>query len=260
MASPDLPFAAGSLPAVQLIMSAEDFGHDLIAQLNEGSYQDNPVLSPAGIAALHYSDVPIPGSTDFYGMAWEAQHFQYVEAIRHNGQLLGYTADRFLVPEKHIAVAMVMNTYSPMLGVRGARVPSSVLRMLLDQEAIPGYEFLCMRIIYALVMLIPFLHIAAVAVALRRIRSWRRSMQLPTPMQVACYITLQVIWNAAIAYALLVALPIAFEANISTVILFQPDVGGGALGSGIFALMCGVISSVIGISALRQTVMRPAMP
>jgi hypothetical protein len=46
-------FVRGSVPAGQLIMSAEDFGHYLIAQLNEGSYQDNPVLSPAGIAALH---------------------------------------------------------------------------------------------------------------------------------------------------------------------------------------------------------------
>ena len=71
MASPDLPFVRGSLPAGQLIMSAEDFGHYLIAQLNEGSYQDVPVLSPAGIAALHHPDVPMPGSTDFYGMAWE---------------------------------------------------------------------------------------------------------------------------------------------------------------------------------------------
>jgi CubicO group peptidase (beta-lactamase class C family) len=259
VASTNLPFIRGSLPAGYLNMSAEDFGHYLIAQLNNGSYQDVPVLSPAGIAALHHPDVPIPGSTDFYGMAWEVQHFQDVEVIRHNGQVPGYTADMFLVPEKHIAVAMVMNTYSPMLGIRVSRLPSSVLRMLLDQEVIPGYEFLYMRIIYALVMLIPFLHIAAVSATLRRIRSWQRSMQLPTRMQVARYITLQVIWNAAIAYALLVALPIAFEANISTVILFQPDVGWVALVSGIFALVWGVISTVIGISALRQTLMRPAM-
>jgi CubicO group peptidase (beta-lactamase class C family) len=240
-------------------MSAEDFGHYLIAQLNNGSYKGVSVLSPAGISALHHPDVPIPGSTDFYGIGWEVQHFQDVEVIRHNGASPGYTTDMILVSEKHIAVAMVMNTYSPMLGVRVARVPSSVLRMLLDQEVIPGYEFLYMRIIYALVMLIPFLHIAAIAATLRRIRSWQSSIQLPTRMQVARYITLQVIWNAAIAYALLVALPIAFEANISTVILFQPDVGWVALVSGMFALMHGVISTVIGISAFRQTVMRPAM-
>ena len=65
------------------------------------------------------------------------------------------------------------------------------------------------------------------------------SAQLPTRMQVARYIALAFIWNAAIAYVLLVTLPIAFEANISTVILFQPDVGWVAVMSGVFAIVWG---------------------
>ena len=259
VASPNLPFVRGSLPAGQLNMSIEDFGHYLIAQLNDGSYQGVSVLSPSGIATLHHSDVQMSGSTDYYAMAWEVQHFQDVEVIRHNGQVPGYTTDMILVPQKHMAIAMVMNTFSPMFGVRVARLPSSLLRMLLGQEVIPGYEFPYMRVIYALVMLVPLLHLIAVLATLRRVRSWRSSAELPTRMQVARYITLQVIWNAAIAYALLVALPIAFEANISTVILFQPDVGWVALVSGIFAIVWGVISTVIGISTLRQTVMRAAI-
>ena len=257
VASPNLPFVRGSLPAGYLNMSIEDFGHYLIAQLNAGNYHGVSVLSPAGISTLHHPDVPMPGTTDFYAMAWEVQHFQDVEVIRHNGQVPGYTTDMFLVPEKNIAIAMVMNTYSPMLGIRVSRVPSSVLRMLLGQATIPGYEFLYMRIIYALVMLTPVLHIIAVLVTLRRIRFWQRSTQLPTRMQVARYIALPFIWNAAIAYVLLVTLPTAFGANISTVILFQPDVGWVAVISGIFAIVWGLISTSIGVSMLRQTVKRP---
>jgi hypothetical protein len=45
--------------------------------------------------------------------------------------------------------------------------------------------------------------------------------------------------------ALLVALPIAFEANISTVLLFQPDVGWVALVGGIFALVGFVVIPLI---------------
>ncbi|HKY56050.1 MAG TPA: serine hydrolase domain-containing protein, partial [Anaerolineales bacterium] len=52
VASPNLPFARGSLPAGQLNMSIEDFGHYLMAQLNDGIYEGVPVLSPTGIAAL----------------------------------------------------------------------------------------------------------------------------------------------------------------------------------------------------------------
>ena len=113
-----------------------------------------------------------------------------------------------------------------------------------------------MRIIYALVMLIPVLHIIAVLATLRQVRSWRSGAQLPSRMQSVRYIALQLIWNAAIAYVLLVTLPLAFEANISTVILFQPDVGWVAVISGAFAIVWGIISTSIGISMLRQTVKR----
>lgn len=125
--------------------------------------------------------------------------------------------------------------------------------MLLGQEIIPGNEFPYMRLLYVLVMLVPVLHIIIVLVTLRRIRSWGRSTPPAMPRQFARYFLLLLIWNAAIAYVLLVVLPLAFEADISTVILFQPDVGWVAVVSGVFAIVWGVISTSIGISLLRQT-------
>jgi CubicO group peptidase (beta-lactamase class C family) len=257
VASPNLPFARGSLPAGVLNMSAEDFGHYLIAQLNNGSYQDASVLSPAGIEALHHPDIQMPNSTDFYAMGWEVQHFQDVEVIRHNGAVPGYTTDMFLVPEQNLAVAMVMNTFSPILGIRVSRVPSNVLRILLDQVTIPGYEFLYKRIVYAGVMLIPLLHLIAVLVTFRRVCSWRMNTQRPTQMQAARFIALPLIWNALLAYLLLILLPIAFGVDLPAILLFQPDVSWVAVISGIFAIVWGVMSTGIGISMLRQTVPRP---
>jgi CubicO group peptidase (beta-lactamase class C family) len=253
VASPDLPFSRGSLPAGYLNMSAEDFGYYLIAQLNDGSYQGVSVLSPAGIAELHHPDVQMSGSTDFYAMGWEVQQYQDVQVIGHNGAVPGYTTGMFLVPEKDLAVALVMNTYSPMLGVRVSRLPSSVLRMLLGQEIIPGYEFLYMRIVYALVMLIPLLHVIAILATLRRIRVWQGSTQPPTQMQVVRYIALPFIWNAAIAYVLLVILPSAFGAKMSVILLFQPDIGWVAVISGVFAIVWGLLRTGIVILTLRQT-------
>ncbi len=254
VASPNLPFSRGTLPAGQLNMSIEDLGHYLIAQLNDGNYHGVSVLSPAGIADLHYPDIQMSAATDFYAMGWEVQQYQDVQVIGHNGAVPGYTTGMYLVPEQNLAVALVINTYSPMLGVRVSRLPSSVLRMLLGQEIIPGYEFPYMRIISALVMLIPLLHVIGVLATFRRIRFWRSNTQLPTQMQVARYVVLPLIWNAAIAYILLVTLPKAFGANISTVILFQPDVGWVAVVSGVFAIVWGAISTSVGISMLRQTV------
>lgn len=252
VASPNLPFVRGSLPAGYLTMSAEDFGHYLIVQLNDGNYQDVSVLSPSGIAELHHPDVQMAGNADFYAMGWEVQQYQDVQVIGHNGAVPGYTTGMFLVPEKDLAVALVMNTYSPMLGIRVSRLPSSVLRMLLGQEIIPGYEFRYMQIVYAGVMLIPFLHLLAVLATFRRIRYWRNSAQHPTQTQTVLFIALPLVWNAIIAYILLILLPRAFDANLGTVILFQPDVGWIAILSGIFAIAWGLLRTGIVIAKLDK--------
>jgi hypothetical protein len=49
-----------------------------------------------------------------------------------------------------------------------------------------------------------------------------------------------------------VILPKAFAANISTVILFQPDIGWVAAVSGVFAIVWGVLRTGIVISTFRQ--------
>jgi CubicO group peptidase (beta-lactamase class C family) len=253
VASPNLPFSRGTLPAGQLTLSIEDLGHYLIAQLNDGSYQGISILSPSGIAKLHHPDIQMPGATDYYAMGWEVQQYQDVQVIGHNGAVPGYTTGMYLVPEQDLAVAVVMNTYSPMLGIRVQRLPSNVLRMLLGQEIIPGYEFLYMRIVYALVMLIPLLHIVGVWATSRRIRSWRMNAQTLTPIQVVLNIALPLVWNTVIAYVLLVVVPDSFGAKMSVILLFQPDVGWIAVISGVFAIVWGLLRTGIVISTLRQT-------
>lgn len=256
VASPNLPFSRGSLPAGQLILSAEDFGHYLIAQLNDGSYQGVSLLSPSGIAEMHQPPVNTPGVTTSYGMGWEVQHFQDVQVLAHDGAVPGYTTVMFLVPEKNLAIAMVMNTYSPILGFRVSRIPGNILRMLLGQDTVQLKEILLRQILYVLVMLIPLLHVLAVVMTLRRVRSWRRGAPLSPQAQIARYVALPLIWNAAIAHVLLVTLPKAFEVDISTMILLQPDVSWVAVISGGFAIVWGIINAGIGISMLTLTTKR----
>ena len=158
-------------------------------------------------------------------MGWEVQHFQDVEVIRHNGEVPGYTADMFLVPQKNLAVAMVMNTYGPMLEF-GCQTSKQRAANVAWSGSHPGLriplyaDYLCCR------------DVDSVAASHRR-RNYVQSYAflaeghaLSPQTQIARYVALPLIWNAAIAYLLLVTLPKAFEANSSTVILFQPDIGG----------------------------------
>jgi CubicO group peptidase (beta-lactamase class C family) len=251
VASPNLPFARGSLPAGQLILSAEDFGHYLIAQLNNGNYHGVSLLSPASITEMHQPPVNATGVTASYGMGWEVQHFQNVQVFAHDGAVPGFTAVMFLVPEKNMALAMVMNTYNPIYGLRVSRLPSNILRMLLDQDTIQVNEILFRQIIYVLVMLIPFLHFLAVVLTWRRVRSWRRGAPLSPRTQIARFVALPLIWNAALAYVLLVTLPKAFEVDISTMILIQPDAGWVAVVSGVFAIVWGILRTGIVVQTMR---------
>jgi hypothetical protein len=237
-------------------MSIEDFGHHLIAQLNGGTYQGVSVLSPSGIAEMHQPPGSTPGVATAYGMGWEVQAFQNARVLTHDGAVPGYTTAMFLVPEENLAFALVMNTYSPMLGFRVSRVPGNVLRMLLGQETIQLNEILFRQIIYVFLILIPFLHIFAVVTTLRRARSRRGGALLSTKTQIARHVAVPLIWNAALAYLLLVALPQAFEANFPVMILLQPDASWLAVVSGVFAIVWGIISTGIGISMLPQTVKR----
>jgi CubicO group peptidase (beta-lactamase class C family) len=165
VASPNLPIVPGSHPAGYLTMSAEDFGHYLIAQLNDGNYHRVSVLSLADIAELHHPDVQVPRTTDFYAMGWEVQQYQDVQVVGHNGAVPGYATGMFIVPEKNLTVALVMNTYSPMLG---ATFSGHCLRMLPGQEIILSYEFCYMQIVYVLLMVIPFLYIVDIMATQRQ--------------------------------------------------------------------------------------------
>ena len=243
VASPDLPFARGALPAGGLTMSAEDFGHYLIAQLNDGSYHGISILSPAGLAELHRPAARMGGMAHEYAMGWEVHAYQGVQILSHDGAIPGFTTGMFLVPEENLAIAVMMNTHSPMLGNRVAAVPGNVVRLLLGQALVPIGEFPAMQIAYVLVMSTPLLQGLAIARALRRIHGWRSRAVRLTDAEVARFLTWSIAWNTTIACVLLILLPMAFGASLATMLLFQPDAGWAAVIAGSAAILWGAGST-----------------
>ena len=187
-------------------------------------------------------------------MGWEVQQYHDVQVIGHNGAVPGYTTGMFLVPEKDLAVALVMNTYSPMLGIRVSRLPSSVLRMLLDQPIIPGYEFLLYADHLRSRDVDPFIasHHRS---GLRSTASvtGEPTAQHPTQRQVGtlhcltanleCRYRIHSFWFFCL---------VAFDASLGAVILFQPDVGWVAVISGVFAIVWGLLRTSIVIAGLNK--------
>jgi CubicO group peptidase (beta-lactamase class C family) len=71
------------LPAGYLISSAEDMAHYLVAQLNDGSYEGETLISPTGMGETHSPAVPTGAIDTSYGMGWFVGPINGISAIHH---------------------------------------------------------------------------------------------------------------------------------------------------------------------------------
>lgn len=84
-------FHPAIIPAGYIASCAEDMSHYLIANLNGGQYQNESVLSEAGIRQLHTASSP---TSEHYGLGW----FDYGDLVHHGGSCENYHATMMLIP------------------------------------------------------------------------------------------------------------------------------------------------------------------
>jgi hypothetical protein len=119
------------LPSGDLISTAEDMAHYLIAHLNEGRYGGNEILSPEGIASLHEPAVRQGGSDKFYSMGWESRPSNGIVVVRHDGTSANYYADVLLEPVGGWGVVLLLNMNSfNMYGGRIHALSGGILSLL----------------------------------------------------------------------------------------------------------------------------------
>jgi CubicO group peptidase (beta-lactamase class C family) len=88
IASPNVPAPRSDAPSAFVISNAEDMGHYLIAQMNDGKYSDVQILSPQGMETLHSSSVDIDNGYKYvFGWAVDPDG-----NISHNGETPTFTS------------------------------------------------------------------------------------------------------------------------------------------------------------------------
>jgi CubicO group peptidase (beta-lactamase class C family) len=101
------------VPAGFLISSAQDMSHYLIAQMNDGRYGANAVLSPAGIATLHAPAVSVDASGSSYGMGWFNLSPQSsginLPLLWHDGDTGSFHAEMFIEPQEQWGGIVLIN-------------------------------------------------------------------------------------------------------------------------------------------------------
>jgi CubicO group peptidase (beta-lactamase class C family) len=172
----DLPVPRGSLPSGQLISSARDMAHYLIAHLNGGRYGDVQILSAAGIDELHRGAAEyVAGgvSAGLYGMGWYERDLRGTKAFAHAGNVPDFSAFMALVPQQRKGVVLLFNADPYGLPPVTEEVGMGVTAVLAGQQPAPiRLDFV--QWIMRLLPLIPLLQVAGALATLRRLDRWRR--------------------------------------------------------------------------------------
>lgn len=128
----ELPEEPDRLPTAALMASAEDLSSYLIAQLNEGRYEQTSIVSPAGMAELHRPAVAIDGETS-YAMGWPVGPIAGVSAIHHGGIRPDFRGKMVLLPGTGWGVAVLTNASSVLGDSTSHRIADGVAARLVGQ-------------------------------------------------------------------------------------------------------------------------------
>jgi len=129
-----VPFNRGNMACGDLIASAEDMAHYLIAQLNEGHYGNGSVISPQGIEAMHQPLVSagVPGYS--YGMGWVVSAVNGVPAIWHDGDNANFAANLTMVPQAKLGIVVLTNVNGAFVLVSPRQIARGVHAILLGKQ------------------------------------------------------------------------------------------------------------------------------
>jgi CubicO group peptidase (beta-lactamase class C family) len=173
-----------------VVASAEDLGNVLVAHLNEGRFEGRAVVSPSGMAELHRPLVNPSYEAEGYGWGWwsfplygvgeltasDPPHYDAPIVLEHGGSLPTFASDMMIMPEAGYGIVVLMNRndelapsrfYQMHLGIATILTGKPATGLVSYDEPIRAYG----RVIAAG---IPLLQLGGVALALGRLRRWRR--------------------------------------------------------------------------------------
>jgi hypothetical protein len=177
MSVPNLPVPIGSLPSGQLISTTGDMAHYMIAQLNDGMYAGEQILSAQGIAQMHQPDAEVTmlgEGTHFYGMGWYIDRSGSEEVVMHWGETPDYFAYMALLPERQNGIILMVNADQHMYTYPLIEVGNGAAALLAGETPERNQRLVLPWVLRAL-MLLPLLQIICIFFRLRKLKSWREN-------------------------------------------------------------------------------------
>jgi CubicO group peptidase (beta-lactamase class C family) len=220
----DAPYPRQMTPAGFLIASAEDVAHYLIAQLNDGAYGENHVVSARGIATLHSAGASM-NPTSAYGMGWVIDHQPQATRFEHNGDTSTFHSNMLVLPEEQIGIVILTNVNGSTNAAANNIPIEGVAAILLGHSLSPSVDPPPDRI-GPLLPLAPLLMLVVWMVAWYLvIRRWQRCGELPLlGMRRFWRYGLPLGVDLGLATLAWLILPRLVHTPMATIRLFAPDV------------------------------------
>jgi CubicO group peptidase (beta-lactamase class C family) len=251
------PYPRAMLPSGFLISSAQDLSHFIIAQLNDGQYQAQSILSPQGIAAMHTGTVPV-STGGSYGMGWVDLTIKGTHIVAHDGDSYNYHTSIYLLPESKWGLALLMNGSNAMYFARMEQLPLNLTGILvgaLSPAQIQSNPILLMNELYRNSLVFAFL-LAVVAIWTGlRLRRWsRRPESRPRGIGRIAYLILPLAFFLWQVWLFLFSLPQAMGGYpLPTLFAFRPDLIGLAVVLAVFAFGWGIYFEIRAVRALMRS-------
>jgi CubicO group peptidase (beta-lactamase class C family) len=250
--APNLSISPSSLPSGQLISSAEDIAHFLIAQLNGGRYCGKQIISEAGIDELHLPAAEISEmgfSLGYYGMGWISQEIGKSRIVSHSGIVPNFGAFMALVPEQKKGMVLLFNANHAVMKMTFDELGMGAAQRLAGEPPSPARLGAVPWVMRGM-LLIPVLQVAGVVTTLRLLRRWRADPALrPAPGRMwRQHILLPLIPNLLAATALV---PLLGKMR-GFMLLFMPDLSWITLVCGGFAGVWMILRTGLILQTLRK--------
>jgi len=249
-AATTLPYGATRLPTAALISSAEDLGHYVIAQLNQGRYGDVAVLTPQSLAATHQPGAP---SDEFsYAMGWRVGPINGIPAIHHGGIVANFRGKIVMLPEQKWGVIVLTNISSFVGSPTSHAIADGVATMLAGKT--PPRSTLNLSLIYLGLSIGLGLITLSQITGLFRLGHWRARMaeQLankPNPMR---QIGVPLLVELLIPLAIIGLLPRLIGVPLEQLVQQVPDLSAWLICTIVLALLAVLIKCIMVVATFRQ--------
>lgn len=225
------PYNRGHFPAAYGISSSEDLCHYLIAQMNNGLYEDSSVVSSESMNIMHK-----PVLND-YGMGWYARD----GVLEHNGQLEAYGSHLFIDSKNNRGIVLLFNV-NRWIGCHHLYEMAASVSKLLNGETVsktPVYKknATLFKMLFGLILLISIWFYLSIT----RLCKWTKKIYLFIHgWKFWFFLIFPLIIEGLIIIALLNVLPVA----IPLAILYSPDAMSLWLIAGISLAGWGLIRTI----------------